>query len=131
MSETIRVEVAAELSAFTPVRLVLGGLGTRLEFSVEQLEDLYLATEHLFRAVLRAEELARFGVEMRLDDGVLSFSAGPFTSRALREEIEPAAPDGACLDLCRLLRTTCDEVQVAESDGAYRVVLVKGRRSPA
>jgi hypothetical protein len=131
MSETIRLEVAAAPSAFTPVRLVLGGLGTRLEFSVEQLEDLYLATEHLFRAVLRAEKLARFGVEMRLEDGALWFAAGPFTSPALREEVEPAAPDGACLDLCRLLHTTCDEVRVTESDGAYRVVLVKSRRAPA
>ena len=65
MSETIRVEVAADESAFTPVRLVLGGLGTRLEFSVEQLEDLYLAVEHLFRAALKVEDAARFGVEMR------------------------------------------------------------------
>lgn len=131
MSEIIRVEVAAELSAFSPVRLVLGGLGTRLDFSVEQLEDMYLATEHLFRAVVRAEELPRFGVEMRLDGGALWFSAGPFTSRALRKEIEPATPDGACLDLCRLLRATCDDVQVRENDGSYQVILVKSRRSPA
>ena len=131
MSETIRVEVAADESAFTPVRLVLGGLGTRLEFSFEQLEDLYLAAEHLFRAALKVEDAARFGAEMRLEDGSLWFAAGPFTSKALREAVQPAAPDAACLDLCRLLHTTCDEVSVTEQDGFYRVVLVKSRGTSA
>lgn len=131
MSETIRLEVAAALSAFTPVRLVLGGLGARLEFSVEQLDDLYLAAEHLFRAALRAEDLVRFGVEMHVEDGGLWFAAGPFTSPALREEVKPAAPGAACLDLCRLLHTTCDDVQVRENDGSYQVILIKSRRPPA
>ena len=131
MPETIRVEVAADESAFTPVRLVLGGLGTRLEFSVEQLDDLYLAAEQLFRAALRTEDVARFGVEMRLDGGSLWFAAGPFTSPALREEVAPAAPGAACLDLCRLLQTTCDEVRVAEQDGSYHIVLVKSRGTPS
>lgn len=131
MSETIRVEVAAAPSAFTPIRLVLGGLGTRLEFSVDQLDDLYLAAEHLFLAVLRFEDSTRFGVELRLDDGNLRVSSGPFTSSALREEVEPAAADGACLDLCRLLHTTCDEVHVTESDGGYQVILIKSRKGAA
>jgi hypothetical protein len=131
MSETIRVEVAAAQSAFTPVRLVLGGLGARLEFSVEQLDDLYLAAEHLFRAAIAAERLVRFGVDMRLEDGALRFAAGPFTSPALREQVKPAAPDAACLDLCRLLRTTCDDVQVLDNDGSYHVVLIKSQRTPA
>jgi hypothetical protein len=131
MSETIRLEVAAALSAFTPVRLVLGGLGARLEFSVEQLDDLYLATENLFRAALGAEDLARFGVEMRLEDGALRLAAGPFTSPALREQVQPAAPGAKCLDLCRVLHATCDDVQVDENDGSYRVILIKCRRSPA
>lgn len=131
MSETIRLEVAAALSAFTPVRMVLGGLGARLEFSVEQLEDLYLATEHLFRAALDAEDLVRFGVEMRVADGALRFAAGPFTSPALREQVKPAAPDAACLDLCRLLHTTCDDVRVDERDGSYHVILIKSQRAPA
>jgi hypothetical protein len=131
MSETIRLEVAAALSAFTPVRMVLGGLGARLEFSVEQLEDLYLATEHLFRAALDAEDLARFEVEMRVADGDLRFAAGPFTSPALREQVKPAAPDAACLDLCRLLHTTCDDVQVHEREGAYHVILIKSQRASA
>ena len=131
MTETIRVEVAADESAFTPVRLVLGGLGTRLEFSVEQIEDVYLAAEQLFRASLRAEDAARFGVELRLEDGALWFAAGPFTSTALREAVQPAAPDAACLDLCRLLHTTCDQVSVTEQDGFYHIVLVKSRGAPA
>ncbi len=131
MSETIRLDVAADLTAFAPVRMVLGGVGARLEFSVEQLDDLLLATEHLFRAALGAEDLTRFGVEMHVDDGVLHLSAGPFTSTTLREQVKPSAPGAACLDLCRLLHTTCDDVLIDEDDGSYRVVIVKGREAQA
>ena len=68
---------------------------------------------------------------MRVDDGVLRLAAGPFTSTALREQVKPSAPDAACLDLCRLLHTTCDDVRVDEDDGSYRVVIVKGREAQA
>jgi hypothetical protein len=131
VSETIRLDVAAARSAFAPVRMVLGGLGARLGFDVDQLDDLFLATEELFRAALDAEELARFGAEMRVDDGSLRFAAGPFTSVALREQVAPSAPGAACLDLCRVLHMTCDEVVIDDADGSYRVVLVKVRKEHA
>jgi len=125
VSETIRLDVAAALSAFTPVRMVLGGLSARLEFSVEEIDDLYLAAEQLFRAVVTAEGGGRVAVEMVVDGGRLRIVAGPFTSPVLRERVMPATPGAACLDLCRLLRTTCDDVTVDDLDGSYRVVLVK------
>lgn len=131
MTATIRLEVAAARSAFTPIRMVLGGIGAHLDFSVEQLDDLYLAAEELFRAAIEAEAAARYGVEMQFADGVLRLSAGPFTSRDLRQLVQPTAPGAACLDLCRLLHATVDEVFVDEGDDVYRVVLVKCQGAPA
>lgn len=127
MPETIRVEVAAAESAFAPLRMVLGGVGARADLSVEELDDLYLAAEQLFRAAIALEGAERYGVEMWLEGGELRLAAGPFTSRALRQRAKPDAPDAACLDLCRVLHATCDDVQVDEAGGAYRIILVKAR----
>jgi len=131
MSETIRLEVAAARSAFPTVRMVLGGLGMRADLSVEQLDDLYLATEELFRAAIEMEAGTRFGVEMRVDGSALRVAAGPFTSPTLRQRVKPGAPGAACLDLCRLLHNTVDEVLVDERAGSYHVVLVKSQRATA
>ncbi|HOT23449.1 MAG TPA: hypothetical protein PLB30_03225 [Thermoleophilia bacterium] len=126
MSRTIRLEVAAVPSAFAPIRLVLGGLGARLGLSVDELDDVFLATEALFRAAISEEkDMTRFRMELCADDGTLRSVAGPFVSATLRQRIAPAAPDVGCLDLCRVLHATCDDVRVEEAAGAYRVVLVK------
>ncbi len=131
MSDTIRLEVAAARSAFAPIRMVLGGLGARLEFSLQELDDLFLATEQLFLAAVDADKAARFGAEMRVDTGTLRFAAGPFTSATLRERVLPSESGAACIDLCRVLRATCDEILIDEDDDSYHVVLVKSREERA
>ena len=40
MPERIDLEVPATLNALSTVRLVLGGLGARLDFSLDDLEDI-------------------------------------------------------------------------------------------
>lgn len=125
MSETIRLDVAAELSALPTVRMVLGGFGSRADLGIEQLDDVSLALEEFLRVVIGSERPPRFGIEMRIEDGALHVVTGPFTSPGLREQVQPVAPGAVCLDLCRLLRHTLDEVKVEERDGSYSVVLVK------
>lgn len=56
MAETISLEVPPTLSALSTVRMVVGGLGARLDFSLEDLDDLYLALDRLLEAALDAEE---------------------------------------------------------------------------
>ena len=126
MAERIDLEVPATLAALSTVRMVLGGLGARLDFSLDDLEDIYLATGELLRSALDADALDRLSVEILLDDGVLRFSAGTFKSAKLRADVNLHAED--CLDLCMLLRSTVDEVEFEDEDGAYRIVLVKRRR---
>ena len=126
MAERIDLEVPATLNALSTVRMVLGGLGARLDFSLDDLEDLYLATDELLRTALDADALDRWSVEMLVDAGVLRFAAGTFKSAKLRADVSIHAED--CLDLCMLLRRTVDDVVLEDEDGAYRIVLVKRRK---
>ena len=126
MAERIDLEVPATLNALSTVRMVLGGLGARLDFSLDDLEDLYLATDELLRTALDEDALDRLSVEVVLDEGELRFAAGTFKSAKLRADVTLHAED--CLDLCMLLRRTVDDVVLEEEGGAYRIVLVKRRR---
>ncbi len=129
MAERISLEIPATLDALSTLRMVMGGLGLRLEFSLDDLEDLYLATGELLRTALAADAPDRLSVDVEVEDGLLRFAAGTFRSTRLRSEI--TVHQEACLDLCQLLASTVDEVTLEDGDGSYRVVLVKRRGSAA
>jgi hypothetical protein len=125
VSETINLEVPATLEALSTVRMVLGGIGARLDLSLEELEDLYLATGELLRAAIVAERLDRVAIEISLSDDKLLIATDALASADLRRDIE-RSPAGDCLDLCTLLTSTVDHVRVdAAASGGYRVVLEK------
>ena len=126
MAERIDLEGPATMNAISTVRMVLGGLGARLDFSLDDLEDIYLATDGLLRTAFDADALDRLSVEMLVDDGVLRFATGTFKSAKLRADVTIHAED--CLDLCMLLRRTVDDVVFEDDGGAYRIVLVKRRK---
>ena len=125
MTETISLEVPATLSALSTVRMVLGGLGARLDFSLEDLDDLFLATDRLLEAALDAEELDSLLVQVLVDGVTLRVTAGAFRSDRLRDQV--AVTPGGCIDLCTLLRRLVDDVVVQEEDGAFSVLMVKHR----
>jgi len=125
MTETISLEVPATLSALSTVRMVLGGLGARLDFSLEDLDDLFLATDRLLEAALDAEELDSLRIKVLFDGVTLRVTAGAFCSDELREQV--AVTPGGCIDLCTLLQRLVDDVVVQEADGSYSVLMVKHR----
>jgi anti-sigma regulatory factor (Ser/Thr protein kinase) len=125
MAERISLEVPATLSALSTVRMVVGGLGARLDFSLEDLDDLYLALDRLLEAALDAEELPAIRVLVHLEDGTLRVSAGAFRSRELRDQI--SVTPGDCIDLCIMLRRLVDDVTLQEDGGCFCVVLTKHR----
>jgi len=130
MAERISLEVPATLSALSTVRMVLGGLGARLDFSLEDLDDLFLATDRLLEAALDAEELDSLTVLVLMDEGALRVTAGAFRSMDLREQV--AVTPGNCIDLCTLLRRLVDEVAVQEDgDECFNVVITKRRTGPS
>jgi len=130
MTERISLEVPATLSALSTVRMVLGGLGARLDFSLDDLDDLFLATDRLLEAALDAEELDSLSVLVVVDGGSLRIAAGAFCSDELRDQV--GVTPGNCIDLCTLLQRLVDDVVVQEEDGCFSVVIVKHRsESPA
>jgi hypothetical protein len=130
MTDNISLEVPATLSALSTVRMVLGGLGARLDFSLEDLDDLFLATDRLLEAALDAEQLDSLRVLVRVDGTTLRVTAGAFSSAELRDQV--AVTPGGCIDLCILLQRLVDDVVVQEEDGCFTVLMVKHRsESPA
>lgn len=123
MAETISLEVPATLSALSTVRMVLGGLGARLDFSLEDLDDLFLATDRLLEAALGAEDLPSIRVLVAVDEGALRVSAGAFTSTALRDQV--TVTPGGCIDLCMLLHRLVDDVAVQQDGDCFSVVITK------
>ncbi len=123
MTEKISLEVPATLSAISTVRVVLGGLAARLDFSLEDLDDLFLATDRLLEAALDAEELANIRVLAVVEDGALRVSAGAFRSAELRERV--GITPGNCIDLCTLLTRLVDDVTVQEDGECFSVVITK------
>jgi hypothetical protein len=128
MSENISLEVPATLSALSTVRMVLGGLGARLDFSLEDLDDLFLATDRLLEAALDSEDLDRLQVSVDVDGITLRVVAGAFRSAELRAQV--AITPGGCIDLCTLLQRLVDDVVVQEEDGSFNVLIIKHRSGP-
>ncbi len=129
MAETITLEIPATIGALSTVRMVLGGLGARLDFSIDDIEDLYLATGELLRAALGADSIERLSVEVALGEKSLRIAAGAFRSAELRREVSTHSEH--CLDLCALLRNTVDEVSFEDSEEGYHIVLLKSRGAAA
>ena len=127
-TERINLEVPATPSALPVVRRVLGGLGARLGYSLDDLEDLYLATGELLRVALGCEPLERVRVEMVVGTDDLSLTLGTFTSPDLRAEVTAQVRACADIDLCRLLHRTVDEVFVVDVGEAFDVLLVRRHR---
>jgi hypothetical protein len=87
--------------------LVLGGLGVRLDLTIENLEDLEIALD----SILRHTDAAAGDVTIRmsLGDGQLETVVGPLTAQLL-DEIEREA-DGE-LGLRRVLESTVEDIHV-------------------
>jgi hypothetical protein len=87
--------------------LVLGGLGVRLELTIENLEDLEIALDSILsRTNPGAGEVT---IRMSLRDGELETAVGPLTPELL-DEIERDA-DGR-LGLRRVLESTVEDIHV-------------------
>ncbi|NLE23558.1 MAG: hypothetical protein GX624_12385 [Actinobacteria bacterium] len=125
MTERITLEVPATLSALSTVHMVLGGLGARLDFSLEDLDDLYLATDRLLVTALDTEDLESLCVRCVVDGSTLRVVAGLFRSPALRGQV--VETPGGCIDLCTMLQRLVDDVVVEEDGERYSVVIVKNR----
>ena len=128
MADKIRLEVPAALGSLSTVRRVLGGLGARLGCSLDDLDDLYLATDEVLRRAITAESLESIYVEAHVSDGGLELAMGSFSCADLRAEVSAKVEACDKVDLCRLLSRTVDDVSVRDGDDGFDIVLL--RRCP-
>jgi hypothetical protein len=99
--------------------LVLGGLASRHEVTVETLDDLVIALDAV---------LGRYGdivddvtVRVHIDDDDIRTEIGAF-QKNIASDLSQA---GEGIDLHRILWAVCDDVAVTERDGAHWVELTK------
>lgn len=117
---TIVLTIPREREFSAVADLVLAGLASRLDLTLETIDDLQLAVETLLE---RNEGEGALTVQLEIAAGTLAASVGPFA----REEIEPAlaAGDERGIGLRRLLATTVDAFELTERDGACWIDLRK------
>jgi len=101
--------------------LVVGGLATRHDLTVETLEDLTLALDALLGRLDYAGEDVT--VRLRVADDEILAEIGPFRRLDVRGELEHESQDQ--LDLHRILSAVCDGVAVEDRDGVQWVELTK------
>ncbi len=126
MAERINLEVPADPSALDTVLTILAGISARLDYSLDDLDDVRLAMEMLLGDALELEKLETIAIQAEIADGWMKLTAGPFRSPELRKRVTTGRRD--CIDLCLLLQRTMDVVTVEGDDSAYSVVLERRPR---
>ena len=109
--EEIRLTLPRERAYFGVAHLVLGGLALRLNFTIEELEDLQLAVDSLLDHDGGDGDVT---LSMRVAGVSLVTRVGPFSTRSLRTELERAP--GGQMTLRRVLDTVVEDVRMAEDD---------------
>jgi hypothetical protein len=116
--DEIVLTIPRERPFYGVAHLVLGGIGSRLNLTLEHLEDLELGLDSLLAQHVGEDEVT---VRIRIQDGAIETEVGPFPpalSAALGE-------DGGGVGLRRILETVSDGVRLGERDGAAWVTLTK------
>jgi hypothetical protein len=115
MSDRVILTLPRERPFFAVARLVLAGLATRLDVTVEHLEDLELALDGLLERRDGGQQIT-LSLEVEGDEFVASI--GPFHGSELRTELESDPGDG--VSLRRLLDAVVDRYAVSDrEDGAW------------
>jgi hypothetical protein len=103
--------------------LVLAGLASRGDLTLETIDDLQLALTSLLE-----QEEADTALVVRLDlvDGGITAWVGPFDRDTIGPSLEETS-DGDGIGLRRVLDTTVDRVELTDRDGSCWVELHKER----
>jgi hypothetical protein len=116
-----RIELVTPVGrAWDPViRLVLGGIGDRLDLGFDELDDLQLAVERLL-AEARFED--RVTLSFEILDRSVRVRIGPILTGAVAEALQgPPARPGE-LTLGRILQTVVDSYGVEKVEDGHMVV---------
>jgi hypothetical protein len=111
--DEITLTIPRDRALYSVAHLVLGGLGIRLNLTIEHLEDLQLALETALDRV-RADPVT---VTLRVNDDQIEMLVGPM-SDGVRAEL--AADRGEDVGLRRILDAVVDRAELeTEDDGDW------------
>jgi hypothetical protein len=120
MTDQITLTMPRERPFFGVARLVLAGLATRLDVTVESLEELELALDGLLE---RRDGGAEITLSLDIAGNELHATVGPFSGDALRAELEDEL--GESLSLRRLFDAVVDGYEISDHDDGVWVALRK------
>jgi hypothetical protein len=100
--------------------LVVGGIASRHDVTLDVLDDLQLALDSLLEHA-DADD-GEVGIVLRVDDHTIEAAVGPIAPAT----VAALAAADAGIGLRRLLETTMDSVTLSERDGGSWVELRKG-----
>lgn len=119
MTDEITLTMPRDREFFSVAHLVLGGVGVRLNLTIETLEDLQLALDAILE---RDREEGDVTIALRLNDQTIETEVGPFGD-GVRKELERSGEEG--VGLRRILDTLVDEVELTRAEDGDWVKLHK------
>jgi hypothetical protein len=121
LPDQITLTIPRDRGLYPVASLVLGGVGIRLNLTIEHLEDLQLALETALDRV-RSDPVT---VTLRVTDGEIEALVGP-VSDGVRAEL--AAQGGDDVGLRRILDTLVDRAELETSEDGDWLKLTKAVR---
>lgn len=118
--DEVRLTLPDEPRFYPVAHLVLGGLGSRLDLTIDGLDDLRLALDSVLERAPRGDEVT---IAVRIEEESLVTEVGPFDPDSVQQELAPE-PAGK-LGLRRILDAVVDEVGLSQRDGGAWIVLEK------
>jgi hypothetical protein len=118
--DLVALELPAEAAALPVVRMVVGGMAARVDLSLDELDDLYLAVEQVLGAVPRSGERGRYSIRISTLDGVLRIEIGPYERAGLEHALEQPC--------CKLVARVA-AIDVLDRQGEQACVLITKRGS--
>jgi predicted RecB family endonuclease len=122
--DEITLTIPRDRALYPVASLVLGGVGIRLNLTIEHLEDLQLALETVLDRV-RSNPVT---VTLRVNDSEIEALVGPM-SDGVRAEL--AVDGGEDVGLRRILDALVDRVELETEDGADWLKMTKAAGTEA
>jgi hypothetical protein len=110
VTDEITLTIPRDRALYSVAHLVLGGLGIRLNLTIEYLEDFQLAVDAVLERVRAVEYVT---IMVRVGEESLETAIGPMRD-GVRAELE--ASKGEDVGLRRILDALVDEVELTETD---------------
>jgi anti-sigma regulatory factor (Ser/Thr protein kinase) len=119
VKDEITLTMPRDREFFSVAHLVLGGVGIRLNLTIETLEDLQLAIDAILE---RDHEPGDVTIALRLNDQMIETEVGPFGD-GVRRELERGGEEE--VGLRRILDTLVDDVELSKGEDGDWVKLHK------